>query len=281
MNQTGSSDNKYQYAGEQFDSTLGDYYLRQRFYDFETGRFIRQDAHEGTLRKPITLNKYAYADSNPVTLTDPSGYFSILEVAAQNAVFSALVGATVSGGLTASVGLASGNLDMKEVLIASAKGALGGAIFGFTAGLAGPALAGLGIAGRTAGTLTGVISATVSNTGIQALDLATGGQSEFSIESLIFSAALGGVAGCILFRPTDSMQQQVSHWSNEAPRAFQEGERYWVMTSGSYRSYGLAGISKRYPYSNRTVTVVPASKLSYPEKLEAFKGIYGQRMYKP
>jgi hypothetical protein len=53
------------------------------------------------------------------------------------------------------------------------------------------------------------------------------------------------------------------------------------MTSGSYRSYGLAGIAKSYSYPNRTVTVVPASKLSYPERLEAFKGLYGQRIYKP
>ena len=204
-----------------------------------------------------------------------------MEVAAQNALFSALVGASINGGLTAAAGLASGNLDMKEVLKASAQGALGGAIFGFTAGLAGPALAGLGIAGRTAGTLTGIAGGTVTSTGIQALNLATGDQTEFSVESLIFSAALGGIAGFILFRPTNAPQQQISHWSNEAPRTFQEGERYWVMTSGSYRSYGLAGIARRYSYSNRTVTVVPANKLSYPERLEAFKGLYGQRIYKP
>lgn len=53
------------------------------------------------------------------------------------------------------------------------------------------------------------------------------------------------------------------------------------MTSGSYRSYWLAGISRRYAYADRHVTVVPASKLSYPEGREAFKGLIGQRMYKP
>ena len=74
MSQTGSSDNKYQYAGEQLDATLGDYYLRQRFYDTSSGRFGRMDTFEGDLNIPLSLNKYIYAHSNPVTLTDPSGY---------------------------------------------------------------------------------------------------------------------------------------------------------------------------------------------------------------
>ena len=82
MNQTGSSDNKYQYAGEQFDSTIGDYYLRQRFYDTDAGRFIRRDDSQGRLSDPITLQKYIYANDNPVLLTDPTGYFSMYEGAA-------------------------------------------------------------------------------------------------------------------------------------------------------------------------------------------------------
>ncbi|MBD2328181.1 hypothetical protein H6G21_14955 [Alkalinema sp. FACHB-956] len=41
--QSGAAINKYQYAGEQYDRALGDYYLRQWFYDASNGRFIRQD----------------------------------------------------------------------------------------------------------------------------------------------------------------------------------------------------------------------------------------------
>jgi RHS repeat-associated protein len=75
VNQSGSVDNKYQYVGEQFDGAFGDYYLRQRSYDTNSGRFSRMDMYEGVDRQPLTLNKYIYANSNPAKFVDPSGYF--------------------------------------------------------------------------------------------------------------------------------------------------------------------------------------------------------------
>ncbi|NEO88672.1 MAG: RHS repeat-associated core domain-containing protein, partial [Spirulina sp. SIO3F2] len=63
----------YLFAGEQFDEALGDYYLRQRFYDPSIGRFTRRDTYEGRLNEPITLNKFVYGHSNPVSYVDPSG----------------------------------------------------------------------------------------------------------------------------------------------------------------------------------------------------------------
>jgi RHS repeat-associated protein len=75
INQSGSTDNKYQYAGEQFDAVLGDYYLRQRFYDTSSGRFGRMDTYEGSRTQPLTLNKYIYTSGNPINRVDPTGYF--------------------------------------------------------------------------------------------------------------------------------------------------------------------------------------------------------------
>jgi RHS repeat-associated protein len=77
VSQTGSASNKYQYAGEQYDEVLGDYYLRQRFYDTTSGRFGRMDVYEGDLHNPISLNKYTYAHGNPSNLTDPSGFIPL------------------------------------------------------------------------------------------------------------------------------------------------------------------------------------------------------------
>jgi RHS repeat-associated protein len=74
-NQSGTASNKYQYAGEQFDATLGDYYLRQRFYDTSSGRFGRMDTYQGSIGNPSSLHKYLYAHSNPLKYTDPTGYF--------------------------------------------------------------------------------------------------------------------------------------------------------------------------------------------------------------
>jgi RHS repeat-associated protein len=76
----GGTANNYLFAGEQFDPSLGDYYLRQRYYDTDTGRFTRRDTFEGYRTKPVTLHDYLYANANPITFIDPSGLTSITEV---------------------------------------------------------------------------------------------------------------------------------------------------------------------------------------------------------
>ena len=77
--QTGTTDNSYLYRGEQFDHELGFYYLRARYMNPALGRFVTMDAFSGYSADPITLHKYLYANANPVTYGDPSGYFSIME----------------------------------------------------------------------------------------------------------------------------------------------------------------------------------------------------------
>ena len=70
---SGSTENNFLFAGEQFDRDLGDYYLRDRFYDAEIGRFGRRDTYEGRPYQPITLNTYIYANDNPLSFVDPTG----------------------------------------------------------------------------------------------------------------------------------------------------------------------------------------------------------------
>ena len=74
---TGKTVNNYLYCGEQFDGTTGLYYLRARYMDTSTGRFISQDSYAGNINDPVSLHKYLYANSNPVMYTDPSGYLSL------------------------------------------------------------------------------------------------------------------------------------------------------------------------------------------------------------
>ena len=76
LNSTGTTANSYRYCGEQFDSTTGLYYLRARYMDTNTGRFISQDTYAGSTADPISLHKYLYANSNPINNNDPSGYIS-------------------------------------------------------------------------------------------------------------------------------------------------------------------------------------------------------------
>ena len=74
ISSTGSTANSYRYCGEQFDSTTGLYYLRARYMNPSVGRFISMDTYQGSNADPISLHKYLYANSNPVTYTDPSGF---------------------------------------------------------------------------------------------------------------------------------------------------------------------------------------------------------------
>jgi RHS repeat-associated protein len=63
----------FQYKGEQSNALSSLYYMRARYYDPSTGRFISRDPVEGQLNDPQTQNGYNYADDNPVNLSDPSG----------------------------------------------------------------------------------------------------------------------------------------------------------------------------------------------------------------
>ena len=76
----GSTKNDFLFAGEQFDLVTGLYYLRARYMDTSTGRFISQDSYAGSISDPISLHKYLYANANPVTYSDPSGCLSEVSV---------------------------------------------------------------------------------------------------------------------------------------------------------------------------------------------------------
>ena len=74
VNYTGSTPNDYMYRGEQFDSDLGFYYLRARYYNPLAGRFVSVDSLAGQGQK-----RYEYADADPVNEFDPSGNAAIAE----------------------------------------------------------------------------------------------------------------------------------------------------------------------------------------------------------
>ena len=97
LNSTGTTANNYRYCGEQFDSTTGLYYLRARYMDTNTGRFISQDSYAGSTADPISLHKYLYANSNPVMYSDPSGYFSLASVVCASTIGDMLFYSVSSG----------------------------------------------------------------------------------------------------------------------------------------------------------------------------------------
>ena len=81
VQRTGTTSNDYLYCGEQFDANLGFYYLRARFLNTFTGRFVSMDSFEGDVSDPTSLHKYTYANNDPSTRLDPSGNASLSEQA--------------------------------------------------------------------------------------------------------------------------------------------------------------------------------------------------------
>jgi RHS repeat-associated protein len=73
---SGNTENGYRFTGEQFDKNVGQYYLRDRYYGTDIGRFTRSDKWEGSFNDPLSLNKYLYTHSNPVNRMDPSGFIA-------------------------------------------------------------------------------------------------------------------------------------------------------------------------------------------------------------
>jgi RHS repeat-associated protein len=91
IHRTGTTPNDYLYAGEQFDEHLGLFYLRARYLNPGTGRFMTQDTYEGNDYDPASLHKYLYANANPVNMIDPSGHATISEEGAKLGIIGTLL----------------------------------------------------------------------------------------------------------------------------------------------------------------------------------------------
>ena len=88
VNSTGATPNNYLYRGEQWDPDLGLYYLRARYYNPLTGRFMSRDPNEGKRWDPKSLHKYLYAAGDPVNAKDATGRDIIEFALGESAVYT-------------------------------------------------------------------------------------------------------------------------------------------------------------------------------------------------
>jgi RHS repeat-associated protein len=98
--------NSHTFTGQYFDDDSSLVYLRARWYDPETGRFITRDPLEGDVEDPRSFNPYAYCNNDPVNFTDLDGHNATLAIplgAAAGAI-SVPGGALVVGGAVAVAG---------------------------------------------------------------------------------------------------------------------------------------------------------------------------------
>ena len=101
--------NPFRYRGYVYDGETGLYYLRSRYYDSNSCRFINVDSYPGKLGQSYPHNLFAYSYNSPVAFTDKDGY---------SAIASAAIGAISS--LIAGINWAG---------VGAAIGKIGGAIF--------------------------------------------------------------------------------------------------------------------------------------------------------
>jgi RHS repeat-associated protein len=63
----------FTYTGEQVDQEAGFVYLRARYLDPSTGRFLTRDPLPSTPTEPRSFHRFIYAQDDPTLFTDPSG----------------------------------------------------------------------------------------------------------------------------------------------------------------------------------------------------------------
>ncbi len=85
VNHTGTTPNNYLFRSEQYDPDLSFYYLRARYLNPVTGRFLSRDPNSGHFAIPATLHKYLYASADPVNRIDPNGRADTGEVVLEDA----------------------------------------------------------------------------------------------------------------------------------------------------------------------------------------------------
>jgi RHS repeat-associated protein len=117
------------YRGERFDATLGQYYLRARYYDPRSGRFTSVDPYQGNYGDTSQAMRYGYAGANPIWASDPSGMWSAVSV-------SISVGALVGFGYGAYRGYQStGKFFHRNTFLGALLGTAAGGAIGFGIGI--------------------------------------------------------------------------------------------------------------------------------------------------
>ena len=71
--QIGEKTSGFGYNGEYYNAATGMVYLRARFYEPEMNRFSQKDILRCDAANPVSLNRYAYVQNDPVNFIDPSG----------------------------------------------------------------------------------------------------------------------------------------------------------------------------------------------------------------
>lgn len=121
----GTDNNPYRYAAELVDSDTGLIYLRARWYEPGVGRFVSGDDANGQRGNPLSLNKYLYANSDPIDSRDPAGRETL------GGLSTAETGESILANAQATAGKALGQQFKKKLVCEAGDLAVQGGIYIF------------------------------------------------------------------------------------------------------------------------------------------------------
>ncbi|MCR9202919.1 MAG: RHS repeat-associated core domain-containing protein, partial [Planctomycetaceae bacterium] len=102
---------QYLYSGEQFDSRVGQQYLRARYYNQSTGAFNRLDPFFGNQSDPQSFHKYLYTHGDPISGIDPTGLYNTVSISTSMAMqgfVSSLSGGAIGAAIFNAAGRSAG-----------------------------------------------------------------------------------------------------------------------------------------------------------------------------
>ncbi len=135
------------FTGHEHLDGVGLIHMNGRIYDPTLGRFLQADPHIQDPYNSQSLNRYSYVLNNPLTLTDPSGYFSLSKFFKKwLRPILAIVVSIYLPGIGATMGLWSSSSSLLAVMVS---GTVSGAISSGN-------LKGALIGGLTAGAFKGI-----------------------------------------------------------------------------------------------------------------------------
>jgi RHS repeat-associated protein len=163
------------FTGHEHADGLGIIHMNGRIYDPKLGRFLQADPFVQAPKNSQSLNRYSYVLNNPLSYTDPSGYFSLSKFWNKIRPFAAIALSIYMPQFSAlwqTLGVA-GN--------AIAIGAITGGVAGFVA----------------SGNITGAVAGAFAGTAFGALHGWTPGDTLAKFGKVLAHGAVGGVQNLI------------------------------------------------------------------------------------